>query len=34
MVCVETGNVNVHAVTLAAGASHTMTAAIDVAAIA
>ena len=30
MVCVETGNVNVHAVTLAAGARHTMTATIDV----
>jgi glucose-6-phosphate 1-epimerase len=33
MVCVETGNVNVHAVTLAPGARHTMTAAIDVAAL-
>jgi len=33
MVCVETGNVNVHAVTLAPGASHTMTATIDVAAV-
>lgn len=30
MVCVETGNVNVHAVTLAPGARHAMTAAIDV----
>ena len=30
MVCVETGNVNVHAVTLAPGASHAMTAAIEV----
>ena len=32
MVCVETCNVNVHAVTLAPGARHTMTATIDVAA--
>lgn len=31
MVCVETGNVNVHARTLGAGESHTMTASIDVA---
>ena len=31
MVCVETGNVNVHAVRLAPGASHTMTATLDVA---
>ena len=30
MVCVETGNVNVHAVTLAPGARHAMTAAIEV----
>ena len=30
MVCVETGNVNVHAVTLAPGARHTMSATIDV----
>jgi D-hexose-6-phosphate mutarotase len=30
VVCVETANVNVHAVTLAAGARHTMTATIDV----
>ena len=30
MVCVETGNVNVHAVTLAPGARRTMTATIDV----
>jgi D-hexose-6-phosphate mutarotase len=29
MVCVETGNVNVHAVTLAPGATHTLTAAIE-----
>jgi D-hexose-6-phosphate mutarotase len=32
MVCVETANVNVHGVTLAAGGRHTMTATIDVAA--
>jgi glucose-6-phosphate 1-epimerase len=32
MVCVETSNVNVHAVTLAPGGHHTMTATIDVAA--
>jgi glucose-6-phosphate 1-epimerase len=32
MVCVETGNVNAHAVTLAAGERHTLTATIDVAA--
>src|SRR4029453_3531927 len=30
MVCVETGNVDVHAVTLPPGARHTMTATIDV----
>jgi glucose-6-phosphate 1-epimerase len=30
MVCIETANVNVHAVTLAPGGRHTMTAAIDV----
>jgi D-hexose-6-phosphate mutarotase len=30
MVCVETGNVNAHAVTLAAGATHTLTATIEV----
>jgi hypothetical protein len=33
MVCVETGNVNLHAVRLAPGASHTMTATIDVVAV-
>jgi glucose-6-phosphate 1-epimerase len=32
MVCVETANVNVHAVTLAPGAQHTLTATLDVAA--
>jgi glucose-6-phosphate 1-epimerase len=31
MVCVETANVNVHAVTLRPGASHTMTAVIEAA---
>ena len=30
MVCIETCNVNVHAVKLAAGASHTMKAVIEV----
>ena len=33
MVCVETANVNVHAVTLAPGAEHSMTATIDVVAV-
>jgi glucose-6-phosphate 1-epimerase len=33
MVCVETANVNVHAVTLAPGASHTLTSIVDVAAV-
>ena len=33
MVCVETGNVNAHAVTLPAGGRHTLTATIDVAAL-